>query len=582
MKDMTTASPAPGRTINLDTTQVEAGTPRIASGTDRDDVINVWTDGKTTNQSHLYGGRGDDTFNLHMDGIGASKTIQHGHHVFGGDGADRIMFEGLAETRGTVVGRLDDFDPRSDEIWLDGQQLDLYHPEAITGLRAQVVEYQDQQWLEIRNDVGGRILYALEGARLAQPGHETEGGHENHTGGEEEEPHFLAWNHPLPAELPVVAYDPALDTLPDELIDGFVPDAVNIAEDGKIDRDLDGTDGKDLIAGKGGNDMLDGGKGDDLLRGGQGNDHLFGGEGNDILAGGKGADMLHGGAGDDRLFGGTDDDILHGDEGDDYLHGGSGNDQLHGGAGNDHLDGGRGDDVLHGGDGDDRLFSGSGHDMLYGGAGNDELHAQGGFTHMEGGDGEDVFYAEAGLAHALGGSGHDVFHVAEGTALHILDFDPETDRLGLAEHFEDRAALRAATSTQPNQDDPEATDLVVEIPGGGRLVIPGGGSLAQSLGDLVLGWEDEEEEEEEDDDEEGGGLGSGNPGWPPTSPGPGNGDDGEGDDGEDDDDGPIIDDGDDDETGGLDGGLTEGGGGAGAGLAVALLGGLLMAFGGGF
>lgn len=535
----------PGKTIVLDSRTPPHGHHSDATGTDRDDVFDVWTDGQTSNQVHLYAGAGDDTINLHMEVIAGSRHIQHGHHVFAGGGADRILFSGLAGTRGTVVGRLDDFDSRSDTIWLDGQELDLAHPEAIEGLHAQVVAYRGQQWLEVRNDIGGRILYALEGARWdAALG--------------AEEPHFLAWNHPLPDVLPAVSYTPTDDAPPDALLDAFQPDARTIFPDGRIDRVFEGGDGNDLVMGKGGADRLDGGAGNDLLRGGKGDDLLHGGEGDDILDGGKGRDILHGGAGNDHLYGGVDDDILFGDEGDDELHGGSG------------------DDELHGGDGDDRLFGGPGRDALFGGAGNDTLHAQGDFTHMEGGEGDDVFHVEGRLAHAWGGAGSNVYHLAAGSELHIFDFDPETDSLGLAAHFADAAALRAATFTQPNADDGEAEDLVIAVPGGGAIVLVGGGNLAGSVERLVPDWEVE------------GGPGA-DPGiLPPEAPGEDHPPQPEAPGEEhpvlpeepDEDDLPLPDD-DDGDFGGF-GNLTEGGGatGAGAGVALGLLGGLLMFLGG--
>ena len=493
----------------------------IASGGAGDDVINVWTDGKTANQSHLFGGAGNDTFNLHMDGIGSYNYMQHGHHLFGGDGADRIMFWGLSETRGTVSGRLDDFDARSDEIWLDGQRLDLDHPEAITGLQAQIVDYQGQQWLEVRNDIGGRILYALEGARLL----------ETPVDGETEEPHFLVWNHDLPDELPVVAFTPSEDMLSDAMLDTYRPDNVIAVPGGNVDRHAMGTDGKDLILGKHGNDTFHGGAGDDMLRGHQGDDRLFGDAGNDILEGGKGRDELHGGDGDDIL------------------------------------DGGKGDDALYGGDGNDRLISGAGNNRLFGEAGDDTLIGQGTFTHMDGGDGDDIFHAEGELAHAIVEEGSDVFHVAEGSVLHILDFDAETDRLGISEHFADLDDLYAASSTQPNAEDANVDDLLIALPGGGAVLLVGGGHLGAQVHGIVAGWEDREWQNGPSD------TGSALPQTTPPA------DDWEEETVEDDD---YIEEIDDDDEGGIGIDLAESGGGAGAGLALALVGGLLMALGGGF
>lgn len=87
-------------------------------------------------------------------------------------------------------------------------------------------------------------------------------------------------------------------------------------------------DVKDLIGGKGGNDVL---------RGGVGDDGIFGEEGFDNLYGGEGEDLIGGGVDDDRLFGGNGRDIIFGDEGDDILYGQGGFNELVGGSGNDTL-----------------------------------------------------------------------------------------------------------------------------------------------------------------------------------------------------------------------------------------------------
>ncbi len=70
--------------------------------------------------------------------------------------------------------------------------------------------------------------------------------------------------------------------------------------------DGNGTEGRDVIDGKGADDTLIGGGGDDELRGGYDNDQLLGGDGNDVLEGGRGSDLLDGGAGDDLLISRSD------------------------------------------------------------------------------------------------------------------------------------------------------------------------------------------------------------------------------------------------------------------------------------
>lgn len=93
-------------------------------------------------------------------------------------------------------------------------------------------------------------------------------------------------------------------------------------------REIDGTNGNDVLAGGAGNDEIDGLRGNDELRGGAGNDELDGDGGNDSLWGEDGRDDLDGGSGDDRLDGGAGNDVLDGERGNDVLTGGAGADRF--------------------------------------------------------------------------------------------------------------------------------------------------------------------------------------------------------------------------------------------------------------
>ncbi|MCV2876287.1 hypothetical protein OE810_08415 [Rhodobacteraceae bacterium XHP0102] len=179
-------------------------------------------------------------------------------------------------------------------------------------------------------------------------------------------------------------------------------------------------------------DAITGSDNDDTLRGGAGHDAIFGNEGNDLLhgmagadeiAGDDGNDALFGGMGNDFLDGGSGDDILSGDTGDDHLIGGAGNDTLLGGDGNDSLQGNAGQDLIAGGAGDDILDGVIGEptegtaDILAGEAGNDTIIAGADDTVLSG-EGADLIIAAPLLQEA-------------GTAAHILDFDPNEDRVEL-------------------------------------------------------------------------------------------------------------------------------------------------------
>ncbi len=94
----------------------------------------------------------------------------------------------------------------------------------------------------------------------------------------------------------------------------------------RIQSDLLGDTGADLIASTSAGETLDGVGGNDLL---------FGNAGADTLNGGAGADLLVGGSEMDTLNGDADNDVLVGDSGDDRLNGGTGRDILTGGEGTD-------------------------------------------------------------------------------------------------------------------------------------------------------------------------------------------------------------------------------------------------------
>ncbi len=100
---------------------------------------------------------------------------------------------------------------------------------------------------------------------------------------------------------------------------------------------------------------------------------IYGESGDDLLIGGSGRDFLFGGDGNDRLEGNAGDDRLEGGNGNDYLKGWDGNDRIFGGSGNDIICGGNGNDLVLGEAGDDWLWGGDGFDIVIGGLGYDTL-----------------------------------------------------------------------------------------------------------------------------------------------------------------------------------------------------------------
>ena len=131
--------------------------------------------------------------------------------------------------------------------------------------------------------------------------------------------------------------------------------------------------------------------------------------------------------------------------------GSDGNDTITGGLGNDAIFGNDGDDIILAGLGNDSLTGGAGHDLILGGAGNDHIdgivdEAAGGSAYdLSGDEGDDTIIAGAGDT-VFAGSGADLIIAAPllqqaGTAAHILDFDPQEDRI-------DFSMIRPQTLTQ--------------------------------------------------------------------------------------------------------------------------------------
>lgn len=366
-------------------------------GTKHDNFIYAQTDGHPSNQIHIFALDGNDTVKMSMR-TDVARTVSHGHHVFGGRGKDTFIFADLDQLKGTIIGRLDDFDPANDKIYIEDQLLDLMNPSAISGYKVSFVRYTDplnlerigtpQQWLQIETASGGRVLYALEGARR-NPGIKFE-----------EETHFLRHDVLVPENLRPVVYENPYNFLPEHIISAYLEKNGFLVSYQGASEVIEGTMKSDAIDGQRGDDLIHGRFGDDLIFGYFGDDTIYGGPGNDAIEGGKGRDRLFGNAGDDLIFGGSDEDFIRGGIGNDTIFGGSENDTLYGDLGNDFIDGGTGDDVIFGVQGNDKLFGKSGHDRLAGGAGNDTLHGGLGNDTISGGPGADVL---------TGGLGEDVF-----------------------------------------------------------------------------------------------------------------------------------------------------------------------------
>jgi Ca2+-binding RTX toxin-like protein len=230
---------------------------------------------------------------------------------------------------------------------------------------------------------------------------------------------------------------------------------------------INGTPGNDTLFGTAFDDTIAGGDGHDYLRAGSGNDDLSGGSGDDYLDGGTGDDRIDGGAGWDRIafrdFGtlggitvdlriqdgtaqntGQGFDILTGIEhasgtiNSDTIIGNSGDNWLWGGSAG--TGGPTGDDTISGLEGNDLIMVGSGNHSLNGGIGNDTLSLWGNYTDI-GPAGVTVSLALQGAAQAteqgsmllagfenLSGSRYDDILAGDGAA-NVLAGDEGDDSL---------------------------------------------------------------------------------------------------------------------------------------------------------
>ncbi|TRD16987.1 calcium-binding protein, partial [Palleronia caenipelagi] len=335
---------------------------------------------------------------INVDNFNSSGTnFRHDlAHFYTRGGNDVFEFTNINDVAGFAVIRLDDFDPTRDSFKVGGQTFSVYDI-GYSGLQigqimVHVVEYQEQQWLRIRDAQGDYVMVALQGARLTEnlePGTLDSWNIVSNSDEERHFPFFADVSNTDRADeedweradltigsLPVTIYTDDFNQVPYYEFSAFEHLLISQSSgSGKsnIIYDLKGNEG--AIYGLKGNDVING-----LAR----NDTIYGGEGNDLIAGGIDEDLLYGGQGDDKIWGGTQDDRLYGDGGNDTLNGNDGNDQLWGSEGNDLLNGGIGADTILGGNGNDTLVMDSFGDRLSGGAGIDVVQTSAGINLTDG------------------------------------------------------------------------------------------------------------------------------------------------------------------------------------------------------
>jgi Ca2+-binding RTX toxin-like protein len=232
-----------------------------------------------------------------------------------------------------------------------------------------------------------------------------------------------------------------------------------------------GTEGNDIIDGKGASQEISGLGGDDFIDARGGNDTVFGGEGNDSIYGNGGDDVLFGEGGDDTFLAGDGNDEFYGGDGFDFvsfenlnpqrgvkisLSNGSG-EEIYGKSPKGYettfesiesVKGSRGDDriqgqdgvaqTLDGHDGDDRLFGGDQADTLIDGAGRDNMRGRGGadtFALVADGDRDTISDFE------IGSDQIDItaWGVSDSADLSFVAQSNKTDRVTVS--FEDETLL---------------------------------------------------------------------------------------------------------------------------------------------
>lgn len=315
-----------------------------------------------TGQLHMYGGQGNDTFILDVTKIADAAAIQ-GHHAYGGVGEDTYNFKNILENEAPIVGRLDDFDPTTDKIKIEDQEINLEDlPQSIMlengeEIYVRVISISHPEFAaeglgeQFFLAIGDDIFYALDGARDLQNGV---------SGLLGEERHFV-----LPSALEelraaeAVQYFNPTNFVPDDFIPQFESGVELVwtppGEDYEIEPSSDtpvhvfGGKTNQAAESSKGEQTVHGSDQADIIDGNTGNDTIYGKGGDDLIAGGIDNDHLEGGSGDDSIWGGDGDDTIKGDAGDDYLEGGRGDDVIDGGAGSDIIVAGLGDDTLTGG-----------------------------------------------------------------------------------------------------------------------------------------------------------------------------------------------------------------------------------------
>ena len=368
-----------------DTLTVNGGDSTVAHMDEGNDTVTV--NALNSGTATIYGGLGDDIFNVKTSGVTLIENANEGTDLVNasiswvlGANFENLTLTGAAAINGTgnTLGNIIRGNAAANV--LDGGA------------------GNDQLFAGAGDDtlIGGTGNDSLQGST----------GADSMTGGIGNDTYFVDNVGDTVTENPGEGFDLVNASISYTL--GANVDNLTLSEGSAIDGT--GNSLANVIHGNAMNNVLDGGAGNDQLYGGGGIDSLIGGTGNDKLNGGVGADTMTGGIGDDTYYvdnagdlivenpgEGTDivyssisytlaanvekliltgsgnidgtgnalANVIRGTTGSNVIDGGDGNDTLYGAAGNDTLNGGNGIDVLDGGLGADAMAGGAGNDTYY-------------------------------------------------------------------------------------------------------------------------------------------------------------------------------------------------------------------------
>lgn len=324
-------------------------TKTSANGSSGNDTITAIANNKTASQGqiHVWANGGNDTINIQFGaGIATNaKGVAQGHHVRGDQDADASYFHdsgsdifNFKDTRHVgsnkiVVGRIEDFDMSRDTLKIEGGTITAQQLKngsgTTSGLGWKIVDYNGshddagalpQKWIVITTSTGGKVFYALGGARIDMDG--TGKGN-----GGEQETHFL---NAFRGEEPSISQLNAMKATSFVDPHNFIPAQYDGRAASKYYiTDYDNTAAEVLTVIRRNDDASQGdyiaaGLNDDRVEARAGNDMIWGGDGHDTLYGQAGDDTLSGNYGNDSLIGGTGADeyrFLTGENGQDTIEG---------------------------------------------------------------------------------------------------------------------------------------------------------------------------------------------------------------------------------------------------------------------